>query len=185
MRSALVKKSKFLSLVLRHNPQAAGVMLDANGWVSVSDLLAGAAVTNVHISMEDLVEIVETNEKRRFALSEDQTRIRASQGHSITVDLELFPAEPPEILFHGTGAQNRAAIVREGLRKMKRQHVHLSPDPETARRVGMRHGTPIVFQIDAARMADGGVPFYRSANGVWLVDAVDPAYLSEESFTSR
>jgi putative RNA 2'-phosphotransferase len=121
--------------------------------------------------------VVEGNDKQRFAFDETGTKIRANQGHSIEVDLELEPQTPPAHLFHGTGAQNRERLEREGLNKMRRHHVHLSPDLETAIKVGSRHGKPLVFLVDTGRMSADGHIFYRSANGVWLTDAVPPSYL--------
>lgn len=175
----LVRRSKLLSKVLRHQPQLAGLTLAQGGWVAVDDLLAGLrAHVGVTLTRADLDEIVAKNNKRRFAFDASGTTIRASQGHSVEVDLELEALAPPETLYHGTGAQTVAAIQREGLRKMRRLHVHLSADAVTARTVGARHGSPAVFTVAAGEMARGGATFYRSENGVWLVDAVPPRYLT-------
>jgi len=172
-----VRISKFLSKHLRHAPEAIGLTLAPGGWVSVSDLLEACARAGVRLSREQLEEVVRNNSKQRFAFDETGQRIRANQGHSVEVDLELQPVEPPAVLYHGTGHRTEEVIRREGLRKMRRHHVHLSPDVETATRVGARHGRPVVFQVDAARMHADGHLFFRSENGVWLVDEVAPEYL--------
>lgn len=174
----LVRKSKFLSLVLRHEPERIGLTLDSQGWARVEELLVLANQHGVSLSRAALDEIVATNEKRRFALSEDGLCIRASQGHSIEVDLKLTPRRPPDWLFHGTARRFLDSIRRDGLVKMSRQHVHLSADEATALQVGQRHGKPVVLQIDAATMSADGKLFYLSANHVWLVDAVLPRYLT-------
>jgi putative RNA 2'-phosphotransferase len=173
----LVKVSKYLSKHLRHQPQRLGLTLQPGGWVPVEDLLAACARMHFPISRAELEEVIARNNKQRFALDPTGTLIRANQGHSVPVDLQLAPVAPPPTLYHGTAAHLVETIRREGLRKMARHHVHLSPDPETARRVGARHGTPVVFVVDAAAMQQAGIPFYCSANGVWLVDTVPPAYL--------
>ncbi len=180
MREELVRKSKFVSLVLRHEPRAAGVVLDANGWVRVGELLAGAARAGVAISRAELIEIVETNEKRRFALDTTGERIRASQGHSVAVDVELVVALPSPVLFHGTATRFADAIRAQGLRRMARQHVHFSATRETAVEVGRRHGKPVVFAVDAAGMVAAGHVFYLSANGVWLTATVPAKFLRED-----
>lgn len=175
----LVRRSKLISKVLRHQPSLAGLALGAGGWVMVDDLLAGLRErAGVTLTRADLNEIVAKNNKRRFAFDETGTHIRASQGHSVEVDLGLTQLEPPETLYHGTGARTVAAIQREGLRKMRRHHVHLSADVATARIVGARHGVPAIFAVAAGAMARVGAAFYRSENGVWLVDAVEPRYLT-------
>ena len=176
---ALVRRSRLLSKILRHQPSLAGLTLGAGGWVAVDDLLRGlSAYTGALITRVELDEIVANNNKRRFAYDETGTLIRASQGHSVAVDLELTETPPPEALYHGTGAQTVEAIWREGLRKMRRHHVHLSSDTATALKVGARHGPPAVFAVAAGAMARDGTTFYRSDNGVWLVEAVPPRYLS-------
>jgi putative RNA 2'-phosphotransferase len=169
--------SKYLSLVLRHDPAAGGVSLDEQGWTSVADLLAGASARGLEVSAAELAEVVRTSDKQRFALSSDGLRVRANQGHSVAVDLGLAPAEPPATLFHGTVERFVAAILAEGLRKQARQHLHLSPDVETARRVGTRRGMPVVLRVDAARMHAEGLVFLRSENGVWLTEAVPPRFI--------
>ncbi|WP_377268794.1 RNA 2'-phosphotransferase [Peterkaempfera sp. SMS 1(5)a] len=173
-----VRVSKYLSLVLRHDPAAAGISLDDAGWVGVEELLAALARKGRRISRDQLDHVVATNNKKRFAYSDDGLRIRASQGHSVAVDLGLAPAEPPPLLYHGTASRSLAAVLREGLRPMSRQHVHLSVDRETAVRVGARHGRPVVLAVDAAGMAAAGHLFRVSANGVWLADTVPPQFLS-------
>lgn len=177
----LVKKSKWLSKHLRHQPERIGLKLEPGGWVKVDELLAAAARSHLALSRAQLEEVVAGNDKQRFAFDETGTKIRANQGHSVEVDLELEPLSPPPHLFHGTGAQNRDLLLREGLKKMRRHHVHLSADLETALKVGARHGKPLVFMVDAARMSGDGHLFYRSANGVWLTDEVPPSYLKIHS----
>jgi putative RNA 2'-phosphotransferase len=171
--------SKFLSLHLRHTPAALGLTLQEGGWVGVAELLAACAAHRTPITLAELTEIVEDNDKKRFAFDDEGTRIRAQQGHSVEVDLQLAPAVPPAMLYHGTAPVALPAIRREGLQKMKRHHVHLSPDEETARRVGARRGPPIILTVDAAAMHAAGIVFYESGNGVWLVDTVPPQYLGE------
>ncbi|MBX3131291.1 MAG: RNA 2'-phosphotransferase [Polyangiaceae bacterium] len=169
--------SKFLSLVLRHEPGLIGLALDADGWVDVDELLARCNAHGRALSRESLLEIVRTNSKQRFALSADGARIRASQGHSVRVELGYPPAVPPELLFHGTVAANLEAILARGLHKMARHHVHLSADEATARAVGARRGRPVVLRVASGRMHAHGMAFYVSDNGVWLTDAVPPEYL--------
>lgn len=166
------RASKFLSLVLRHQPEVIGIALDSHGWAKVPEILTGLELT-----MEELVQIVETDQKRRYSFNGDRTLIRANQGHSIPVDLELEPVEPPERLYHGTVERFLDGIRAEGLQKQKRQYVHLSPDERTASEVGRRRGKPVVLQVEAGRMHRDGFLFYRAANGVWLTDAVPPGYL--------
>src|SRR4051812_12681918 len=173
----LVKVSKYLSKHLRHQPERIGLTLEPGGWVPVDTLLAACARHSFAITPEELREVVARNDKQRFSFDAHGRRIRANQGHSTTVDLELAPAVPPEVLYHGTGAGSAESISASGLSRMARHHVHLSPDPETALRVGRRHGEPVVFEVDAAGMAGDGHVFFVSANGVWLVDAVPPRYL--------
>jgi putative RNA 2'-phosphotransferase len=171
------RTSKFLSLILRHDPAKIGIELDAAGWVRV-DVLLDALVRHGHpITRAELDVVVATNSKQRFAYSDDGLEIRASQGHSIDVDLALEPRVPPDVLYHGTATKHLDSIMRVGLEKRSRRHVHLSADTETARSVGARHGRPVVLRVDAARMHADGVQFHRSENGVWLVDAVAPQYL--------
>ena len=177
----MVKTSKFLSLVLRHDPGHIGLALDPAGWIDVDVLLSALAAHNHRLSREQLDLVVGQNDKRRFAFDPTGTRIRASQGHSVQVDLGYEDAEPPAQLFHGTHPQALDAIWREGLRPMNRHAVHLSADAETATRVGARRGRPVVLTVDAARMAADGHRFRVSANGVWLTDAVPPEYLGNPS----
>lgn len=171
-----VKLGRFLSLVLRHDPSAAGITLDEHGWADVDELLAGVNRTGRKIDMAVLERIVRENNKQRYAFNEGRTKIRANQGHSISVDVELKAAEPPKYLYHGTASRFLPAIQAEGIRKMSRQYVHLSGDFETAMAVGRRHGIPVVVTIDAAAMARDGVSFYRAENGVWLCGHVEPKY---------
>jgi putative RNA 2'-phosphotransferase len=177
-RARLTRVSKYLSLHLRHRPDDLGLTLGPGGWVLVDELLRAAAERGFPISYDELVEVVASNDKRRFALDEGGTLIRANQGHSVEVDLELERVAPPPVLYHGSGRRAVPAILAEGLRKMQRHHVHLSPDQETAHRVGARHGHPTVFAVDAEAMARDGHAFYRSANGVWLTDSVPATYLT-------
>jgi putative RNA 2'-phosphotransferase len=173
----VVKISKYLSKRLRHQPERLGLTLRPGGWVPVADLLAACARHNVPLSRAELDEVVARNNKRRFSFDPTGNLIRANQGHSVAVDLQLEPVEPPAVLYHGTGHGAVEPIRREGLRKMARHHVHLSSDRETARAVGARHGRPVVFMVNAAAMHSAGHLFYRSDNGVWLVDHVPPEYL--------
>lgn len=174
----LVRISKLLSKHLRHDPAGLGLVLGPGGWVEVGVLLAACARKGVVISRAQLAEVVASSDKQRFAMTPDGQQIRANQGHSVEVDLQLEPAsEVPAALYHGTGAQAVEAILREGLRRMARHHVHLSPDVETARRVGGRHGRPVVLVVDAAAMRAAGAVFYCSENGVWLTEAVAPGFL--------
>jgi len=173
----LVRISKFLSKHLRHDPAGLGLELEPGGWVLVEDLLRGCADRRFPVTLEELREVVAQSDKQRFAFDETGCRIRANQGHSVEVDLELTAVTPPAVLFHGTGHGSGDAVEREGLRKMRRHHVHLSPDVETATRVGARHGRPVIFSVDAGAMAAAGREFYCSQNGVWLVDEVPPEYL--------
>lgn len=174
-----VKASKFLSLVLRHQPERIGIELDDAGWVDVDALLSACAAHGRRLSRAELDHVVATNNKRRFAYSEDGRRIRASQGHSVAVELGLPATTPPDVLYHGTAAATLPLILRDGLRPMSRQDVHLSADVETAVRVGTRHGRPVVLEVDAAGLAGEGHEFRVSANGVWLTDLVPPARLRQ------
>lgn len=171
--------SKFLSLVLRHRPEQIGLRLDVGGWVEVDALLAASAAHGRPITRDELEHVVAHNDKQRFALSEDGHRIRASQGHSTSVELGYAPATPPETLYHGTAAQNLASIRAQGLHKGQRHHVHLSMDAQVARAVGQRHGPPVVLRIRAGAMARAGYLFFESANGVWLTDAVPYDFIEE------
>ncbi|WP_335932474.1 RNA 2'-phosphotransferase [Streptomyces sp. PTD5-9] len=170
-----VKVSKYLSKHLRHQPERIGITLDAQGWVAIDELLRATAGHGFRLTRAELDHVVATNDKRRFAVEGD--RIRASQGHTVPVDLGLPPSEPPAYLYHGTVGRALDGIRSEGLRPMNRTHVHLSSDRETATRVGARRGRPVVLSVDAAAMREAGHTFYLSANGVWLTDAVPPAFL--------
>lgn len=170
-----VKVSTYLSKHLRHEPDRIGISLDQHGWVAVDKLLRACAGHGFTLTRDDLDHVLAVNDKQRFTLDGD--RIRANQGHSVTVDLGLPPAEPPAYLYHGTVARVLDAIRAEGLRPMDRHHVHLSPDRETAVRVGARRGAPVVLAVDAGAMHQAGHLFHVSANGVWLTDAVPPAFL--------
>jgi putative RNA 2'-phosphotransferase len=169
--------SKRLCYLLRHNPDDAGLVLDAQGWIELDRLLEGLARGGLSISRERLERIVAASDKQRFALSDDRQRIRANQGHSIAVDLAHATEAPPAVLYHGTSRDRVESIRREGLRRGRRHDVHLSADVETARRVGARHGKPAVFIVDATAMAGAGFAFRRSPNGVWLVDHVPAEFL--------
>lgn len=175
---SLIRASKFLSLVLRHEPQKIGLQLDAQGWADIADLLQRLAEHGHALDRADLQRLVQTNDKQRFALSEDGLRIRASQGHSIAVDLGLQPLEPPPWLYHGTVPSFLESIATQGLRPGERQHVHLSLDRQTAQQVGSRRGAPVILSVDAGRMHAEGHRFYRSANGVWLTDHVPLRYIA-------
>ncbi|MFF0062976.1 RNA 2'-phosphotransferase [Streptomyces sp. NPDC005279] len=170
-----VKVSKYLSKHLRHQPERIGIVLDENGWVPVDELTRAAAEHGFRITRAELDHVVAVNDKQRFTI--DGTRIRANQGHSVEVDLDLPPAEPPAHLYHGTVARSLDAIRDEGLRAMNRHHVHLSPDRETATRVGARRGRPVVLSVHAGAMHEAGHLFHVSANGVWLTEAVPPEFL--------
>ncbi len=174
---ATVSLSKFLSFVLRHQPESIGLTLDANGWVDVAQLLAQCQAHGRPISLHTLRHVVTTNPKQRFAFSLDELRIRANQGHSVDVDLGYAPAAPPVLLFHGTVAACLDAVRIEGLRKMSRHHVHLSPDIATAQLVGGRRGSPVLLKVSAARMHSQGRIFYLSTNGVWLTEHVPPEFI--------
>jgi len=173
------KISKFLSLVLRHKPEAAGLTLDENGWGSIDALLQGAKKAGIDLDHAKLEEIVRNSDKQRFAM--EGHRIRANQGHSVSVDLDLTPVAPPAKLFHGTVAKFLGKIEKDGLRKMNRQYVHLSSDLETAVKVGARRGKPIILEVDSQRMHEEGHTFYCSNNGVWLTDSVPYSYIKPTS----
>ena len=174
-----VKLGRFLSLVLRHDPHTAGITLDEHGWADVKELIRGVNETGRALDMETLKEVVRTNDKKRFAFNEDCTKIRANQGHSIQVDVELVETDPPDVLYHGTATRFLGSILnkREGLRPGSRLYVHLSGDYQMAVKVGQRHGVPAVLKVDAGQMAWDGYVFYLSENGVWLVKEVPAKYL--------
>jgi putative RNA 2'-phosphotransferase len=173
----VVKVSKFLAKHLRHQPERLGLELQPGGWVGVDELLRACGEHGFALSRAELEEVVARNDKRRFAFDAAGDRIRASQGHSVDVDLGLDPVAPPDVLFHGTNERAAPAILRRGIDRRGRQHVHLSADPETARRVGSRRGRPVILIVEAARMAADGHAFFRSDNGVWLTGAVPAAYV--------
>lgn len=171
------KISKFLSLILRHQPETVGLTLEENGWVSVENLIKSCAAHGNKFTFDELKEVVETNDKKRFVFNEDETKIRASQGHSVDVDIEFEKLTPPEILYHGSAQRNVDVILAEGLKKMSRHHVHLSADTETAKNVGKRYGKPMILKIDTAAMISENFEFFVSANSVWLVENVPPQFL--------
>jgi putative RNA 2'-phosphotransferase len=177
----VVRVSKRLSFVLRHRPDSIGLVLDEAGWADVDALLTALAAHGLPLGLDELEHVVATNDKRRFAFDASGTRIRASQGHSLPVELGYAAEPPPAVLFHGTPERNVPAILAEGLRPGRRHAVHLSADVPTARRVGERRGPAAVLRVDAGTMAAEGARFTRSANGVWLVDAVPPRHLTVES----
>jgi putative RNA 2'-phosphotransferase len=172
--------SKFLSLILRHQPDAIGITLDAQGWADIGELRAKATTRGNHFSHDELLHVVNTSDKKRFSISEDGKRIRAAQGHSVGVELGLAPKQPPPFLYHGTATRFVEAILAQGLKPQSRQHVHLSADRATAVKVGQRHGKPFVFIVDAQRMSASGAKFFQADNGVWLTDAVLPEFLKAE-----
>ena len=174
-----VKISKFLSFVLRHQPQAIGINLDENGWVDVVELIEKTNRSNNDIRLTEAVleEVVRTNSKKRFAFSDDGTQIRASQGHSVKIDLDLKPVEPPEKLFHGTATRFVDSILKDGLIPKQRHHVHLSKDLATASQVGKRHGKLAILEVDTKKMYESGYKFYVSDNGVWLTDSVPVEFI--------
>lgn len=177
MQKEHVKISRFLSLVLRHQPETIGLQLDDNGWVGVEDLVNACNANGRRLSRETLDEVVRTNDKQRFAFSDDGTRIRASQGHSVTVELNYQPLAPPALLYHGTATRFVESIRRQGLVRGTRHHVHLSGDRETAVKVGARHGKAVVLLVEAGRMQESGFAFYQSENGVWLTESVPPTFI--------
>ncbi len=171
--------SKYISLILRHKPETIGITLDEHGWADVSELIKGISKTH-HLDMETLEEIVKTDNKQRYSFNEDKTKIRANQGHSIPVDVELDAKEPPEFLWHGTGEKFVASIDREGLIPKSRLYVHLSADYDTAKVVGARHGKPVIYKVKSGEMQQYGYTFYQSVNGVWLTKEVPTKYLNKE-----
>lgn len=177
MSDKLKSKSKFLSLILRHEPQTIGLTLDNNGWALIDELIRQAGMHGKPMSRRMIEEIVRDNDKQRFKISDDGRRIRASQGHSIQIDLALTPLQPPASLYHGTATRFTDSIRAQGLTRQSRQHVHLSLDKGTAIKVGGRHGKPLVLHIRAAAMHERGLEFFRADNGVWLTDAVAPEFI--------
>ena len=176
----ITKISKFLSLVLRHQPETIAISLDKNGWVSVDKLIQKSNAAGVKFDFAMLKHVVATNNKKRFSFNESLDKIRASQGHSVEVELGYESQMPPEILYHGTGINNVASIFLTGLEKRQRQHVHLSRDTETAIKVGIRHGKPAIFEVYSLQMHIDGFKFFLSDNGVWLTDSVPSKYLNQQ-----
>ena len=171
--------SKFISLILRHKPEAIGITLDEHGWANVEDLLDGMNRAGTAIDIELLQKIVAEDEKRRYSFNEDMTLIRANQGHSIPVDVELEEIAPPDILYHGTGEKYVDSIDAQGLIPKSRLYVHLSGDKDTAVKVGQRHGKPVVYVIESGKMYKDGFKFFRSVNGVWLTKEVSVRYMKK------
>ena len=175
---SLNEVGKFIALILRHKPEAIGITLDEHGWANVDELIAGIA-KKAPFDRAMLEEIVKTDEKQRYAFNDDKTLIRANQGHSIPVDVELEQKTPPDMLWHGTGEKYVTSIERHGLLPKSRLYVHLSADYDTAIKVGSRHGRPVVYEVNAGAMAADGYDFYLSANGVWLTKRVPIEYLKK------
>jgi putative RNA 2'-phosphotransferase len=178
MRDRAIRISKFLSLVLRHQPEKVGLTLDNEGWVSVSELLPAFEAHGLPLTLGELQEVVRSNDKKRFSFSPDGLFIRASQGHSVTVELGYEPKLPPPILYHGTAGRFLSSIRQQGLIKGRRHHVHLSDNAETAEAVGRRYGKPVVLRIASERMSKEGYLFFRSDNGVWLTESVPAEYIT-------
>ena len=172
---------RYISLILRHKPDVIGISLDEHGWANVDELINGINNTNTHINMEILEEIVRTDNKQRYSFNEDKTLIRANQGHSIPVDVELEAVEPPEYLYHGTGQKYVESIDEQGLVPKSRLYVHLSKDEETAINVGTRHGNPIIYIVQSGQMFKDGYEFFKSVNGVWLIKHVPTKYLTKKN----
>ena len=171
---------KFLSLILRHQPEVIGIQLDESGWAKVDELLAGLKKHGKGITFDQLETLVTSNNKQRYRFNEDKSQICANQGHSLKVDLALKPITPPEILYHGTATRFLDSINQQGLVKGSRHHVHLSADIETAKNVGQRHGKVVILVIQAQTMQQAGYSFYCSENGVWLVDSIPVEYFSQQ-----
>ena len=174
---SLKETSKYISLILRHKPETIGITLDEHGWANVDELIAGVAKTHP-IDMAVLEQIVAEDEKQRYSFNEDKTLIRANQGHSIPVDVELEEKQPPEILYHGTGEKYVSSINEQGLIPKSRLYVHLSSDEATAVKVGQRHGKPVVYTVKSGEMYSDGFKFFCSVNGVWLTKSVPVKYLN-------
>lgn len=170
------RTSIYISLILRHKPETIGITLDEHGWADVSELIEGVNRTHP-LTMEMLEQIVAKDSKQRYSFNEDKTLIRANQGHSIPVDVELEEVEPPDILYHGTGEKFVPGIEEKGLIPKSRLYVHLSEDMDTAKAVGSRHGKPVIFKVKSGNMASSGYTFWRSVNGVWLTKAVPFSFL--------
>jgi putative RNA 2'-phosphotransferase len=179
----LTKVSKYISLILRHKPEEIGIALDEHGWANVDELIKGVSENYPGFCIDILKEIVRTDEKQRYSFNEDYTLIRANQGHSIPVDVELEECEPPEYLYHGTGEKYVESIDSDGLISKSRLYVHLSDNIDTAISVGKRHGKSVIYLVDSGKMCRQGFVFYRSANGVWLTKHVPAEYLTKQTFT--
>ena len=178
--------SRFISLILRHKPETIGITLDEHGWADVRELIDGINRSSGHtLDLELLEEIVLTDEKQRYSFNEDHTQIRANQGHSILVDVELEEKTPPDMLWHGTGEKYVSAIDVQGLIPKGRLYVHLSSDIETARNVGSRHGKPVIYAIDCSAMVRDGYRFFLSANHVWLTKEVPVRYMKKHTITAQ
>ena len=176
----LVTTSKFLSMILRHKPEKAGISLDANGWANLDDIIRGLNKHGrVHVDLDDIKRIVAISDKQRFVFNSTLTKIRANHGHTVKVDVELEEVTPPEILYHGTATKSLSGIMQEGIQPRERLHVHVSIDEKTAMNVGQRHGKAVLLTIEAARMHADGLKFYRSANGIWLTDYVPVKYIRQ------
>lgn len=171
-----IKLSIFISLILRHKPETIDMQLDSYGWADVGELIEGIKRKGFNIDFEILNKIVEKDDKNRYSFNEDKSRIRANQGHSIKVDVELEELTPPDILYHGTSKRFLDNILKEGINKQKRNHVHLSVDENMALEVGKRHGNPVVLKIDTKKMYKDGIKFYKSKNNVWLTNYISPDY---------
>ena len=171
--------SKYISLILRHKPEVIGIALDEHGWANVAELIEGVSRTHP-LDIMTLEQIVAEDEKQRYSFNEDKTLIRANQGHSVPVDVELEEIAPPDMLYHGTGEKYAPLIDAQGLIPKSRLYVHLSADVETARKVGQRHGKPVVYIVESGDMHKAGYRFYRSVNGVWLTKAVPVTYLEKQ-----
>lgn len=179
-----IQISKFLSYILRHKPDAIGLAVDRHGWASIDELIEKGNAAGTQFGREDLLRVVEISDKKRFSVSADGLRIRAAQGHSISVELGLPPQKPPPTLYHGTTTRFVESILSEGLKPQARQQVHLSADKATALRVGQRHGQPASLKIEALRMHAQGFKFFLADNGVWLTGQVPPEFLALSSSTA-
>ena len=173
----LTNLSRYMSLILRHKPEVIGITLDEHGWANVNDLICGIEKNNPGFNMDILEQIVRTDSKQRYSFNDDKSLIRANQGHSVNVDVELKEKEPPEYLYHGTGEKYVKSINQDGLIPKSRLYVHLSKDIKTAENVGKRHGKEVVYRINSGQMYRDGYKFYLSENGVWLIKEVPVKYL--------
>lgn len=174
----LVRISKRISHALRHGPGGYGLALDHHGWTAVDALLSGLARRGIPATRDDLVDIRAGADKQRFELSDDGARIRATHGHTVDVEAASLPEAPPDVLYHGTAERNLAAILASGILSMSRRYVHLAVDTESALTVARRHGRPVLLVVDAARLHAAGQPFFRSASGIWLTEAIEPAFFT-------